>query len=114
VSEREPPPRRARGKVIVCRCEDVTLKDVRHSIALGYADIEEVKRYTGFGTGPCQGKECHALIAAIIAEESGRDPASIDPFTARSPISPAPLRLLAAIDIDVGPDGDDADAEEHD
>jgi len=86
---------RRRGKVIVCRCEDVTLKDVRHSIALGYADIEEVKRYTGFGTGPCQGKECHGLIASILASEGGRDPASIEPFTARSPISPTPLRLLA-------------------
>jgi sarcosine oxidase subunit beta len=84
-----------RGKVIVCRCEDVTLKDVRHSIALGYADIEEVKRYTGFGTGPCQGKECHGLIAALIAAESGQDPAAIEPFTSRSPISPTPLRLLA-------------------
>ncbi|HKE20169.1 MAG TPA: (2Fe-2S)-binding protein [Kofleriaceae bacterium] len=118
MSDRGPAPGRARGKVIVCRCEDVTLKDVRHSIALGYADIEEVKRYTGFGTGPCQGKECHALIAAIIADEAGRDPASIDPFTARSPISPAPLRLLAAIDPepegDEGDEGDDDTAEEHD
>jgi sarcosine oxidase subunit beta len=93
----------ARGKVIVCRCEDVTLKDVRHSIALGYADIEEVKRYTGFGTGPCQGKECHALVASIVARESGRDPASIEPFTSRSPISPTPLRLLAG-----SPDDEDA------
>ncbi len=97
--------RKGKGKVIVCRCEDVTLKDVRHSIALGYADIEEVKRYTGFGTGPCQGKECHALIAALIAAESGRPPSSIEPFTARSPIAPTPLRLLASA-------ADGADGEE--
>jgi len=95
-----------RGKVIVCRCEDVTLKDVRHSIALGYADIEEVKRYTGFGTGPCQGKECHALIAALIAAESGRPPSAIEPFTARSPISPTPLRLLAGVDAAADTEGD--------
>lgn len=97
-----------KGKVIVCRCEDVTVKDVRHSIALGYADIEEVKRYTGFGTGPCQGKECHGLIASILAEESGRDPAVIEPFTSRSPISPTPLRLLAG----AGDDGAVADDDE--
>jgi bacterioferritin-associated ferredoxin len=97
----------SKGKVIVCRCEDVTLKDVRHSIALGYADIEEVKRYTGFGTGPCQGKECHALIAALIADQSEREPASIEPFTSRSPIAPTPLRLLAAIDP---PERDEDDA----
>jgi sarcosine oxidase subunit beta len=86
----------SRGKVILCRCEDVTLHDVVHSIELGYTDIEEVKRYTGFGTGPCQGKECHALVAATIAAETGADPASIEPFTSRSPISPTPLGLLAA------------------
>jgi NAD(P)H-nitrite reductase large subunit len=95
VTERDRERAAGRGKVIVCRCEDVTLKDVRHSIALGYSDIEEVKRYTGFGTGPCQGKECHGLVAALIAEESGQDPAAIEPFTSRSPISPTPLRLLA-------------------
>lgn len=88
----------SRGKVVLCRCEDVTLSDVVHSIELGYTDIEEVKRYTGFGTGPCQGKECHALIAATIAAETGADPASIEPFTSRSPISPTPLGLLAAGD----------------
>ncbi len=93
------------GKIILCRCEDVTLKDVEDSIAHGYADIEEVKRYTGFGTGPCQGKECHALIAALIAAESGRSPSSIEPFTARSPIAPTPLRLLASV-------ADGADGEE--
>jgi sarcosine oxidase subunit beta len=85
-----------KGKVILCRCEDVTLVDVRHSISLGYTDIEEVKRYTGFGTGPCQGKECLALVATTLAEATGRDPASIPPFTARSPITPTPLGLLAS------------------
>ncbi|HLU68930.1 MAG TPA: (2Fe-2S)-binding protein [Kofleriaceae bacterium] len=84
-----------KDKVILCRCEDVTLKDVLHSIELGYSDIEEVKRYTGFGTGPCQGKECLALVAITLAERTGRDPSSIRPFTSRSPITPTPLGLLA-------------------
>jgi sarcosine oxidase subunit beta len=91
-------------KVILCRCEDVTLKDVVHSIELGYDDIEEVKRYTGFGTGPCQGKECHALIASVLAERTARAPSTIPPFTARSPICPTPLGVLAR----AGDDGDGA------
>ena len=62
-----------KGKIMLCRCEDVTLKDVRHSIELGYAHIEEVKRYTGFGTGPCQGKECTSLIAMVIAVRQALD-----------------------------------------
>ena len=90
------------GKVIVCRCEDATLEDIRHAVAKGYRDIEEVKRYTGFGTGPCQGKECHRVIALAIAEATGQPPAAIKPFTARPPITPTPLKIFAR-----DPSGDD-------
>ena len=83
-------------KTMVCRCEDVTLDDVTHAVALGYTDIEEVKRYTGFGTGPCQGKECLALVATQLARITRQPPAAIPPFTARPPLAPTPLKLLAA------------------
>ncbi len=81
-------------KVLICRCEDVTLADVEHSVAKGYTDIEEVKRYTGFGTGPCQGKECLAVLALALAELTGRPPEEIPPFTVRPPITPTPLKLF--------------------
>jgi bacterioferritin-associated ferredoxin len=83
------------GKVILCRCEDVTLADVQHAVALGYTDVEEVKRYTGFGTGPCQGKECLRGIVAAIAEASGAAPATLAPFTSRPPLVPTELAVLA-------------------
>ena len=83
------------GKVILCRCEDVTLADVRHAVALGYADLEEVKRYTGFGTGPCQGKECLREVALAIAAASGHAPAAIQPFTTRPPLVPTELGVFA-------------------
>lgn len=82
-------------KIVLCRCEDVTLGDLEHTVARGYCDIEEVKRYTGFGTGPCQGKECLAPVALQLARLTGAPPASISPFTSRPPLSPTPLRLLA-------------------
>ncbi len=83
------------GKIILCRCEDMTLADLQHSVDRGYTDIEEVKRYTGFGTGPCQGKECLALVATELARITKRPPAEIPPFTARPPLAPTPLKLLA-------------------
>jgi bacterioferritin-associated ferredoxin len=82
-------------KVIVCRCEDVTLADVQHAVASGYADLEEVKRYTGFGTGPCQGKECLREVALAIAAATGRPPAVLQPFTTRPPLVPTELAVLA-------------------
>ena len=82
-------------KVILCRCEDVTLADVEHAVRLGYTDVEEVKRYTGFGTGPCQGKECLRGIVAAIAAAAGRDPDTLSPFTSRPPLVPTELAVLA-------------------
>jgi sarcosine oxidase subunit beta len=82
-------------KVILCRCEDVTLADVQHAVDLGYADVEEVKRYTGFGTGPCQGKECLRGIVTAIADAAGRPPATLAPFTSRPPLVPTELAVLA-------------------
>ena len=83
------------AKTIVCRCEDVTLADVEHAVALGYGHIEEVKRYTGFGTGTCGGKECMALCAMLLAEKSGLPPSEMEPFTSRPPIATIQLGTLA-------------------
>jgi len=82
-------------KIVLCRCEDVTLADLEHCVSRGYLDIEEVKRYTGFGTGPCQGKECLAPMATQLARLTNAPPASIRPFTSRPPIAPTPIKLLA-------------------
>ena len=83
------------GKVIVCRCEDVTRDDVARAIVAGYLDIEEVKRYTGFGTGPCQGKECLRHAALLVAELTGVAPKDVRAFTARPPIAPVALKYFA-------------------
>jgi sarcosine oxidase subunit beta len=83
-------------KTLVCRCEDVTLEELEGAIARGYEDIEELKRVTGFGTGPCQGKECQVTCALVLAARAKLAPGEIQPFTARSPLRPVPLGLLGA------------------
>ena len=81
-------------KIILCRCEDVTLTDIERAVKTGFSDLEEVKRYTGFGTGPCQGKECLAVVALALAQATGIPAALVPPFTARPPLTPTPLRLF--------------------
>jgi bacterioferritin-associated ferredoxin len=81
-------------KILVCRCEDVTLHELEEAIARGHDDIESLKRYTGFGTGWCQGKACLALCAARIEAKGGTVTA---PFTARPPYHPVSLGALAAL-----------------
>jgi bacterioferritin-associated ferredoxin len=82
------------GKVLVCRCEDVTLHELVDAIRRGHDDLESLKRYTGFGTGWCQGKWCQAACARVLSERGG-DAAA--PFTARPPYHPVALAHLAAI-----------------
>jgi len=83
-------------KAFVCLCEDVTLDELRKVIRRGYTDIEEVKRITGIGTGPCQGKQCLHTLRAVLAQETGRALDDIPLTTGRPPVSPVPFGLLAA------------------
>ncbi len=85
------------AKTLLCACEDVTPDDVRRAFELGYRDVESVKRYTGLGTGPCQGKSCQALATRELLR-LGATPAEVAPFTVRPPLQPTPLAALASID----------------
>ena len=80
----------------VCRCEDVTLAELDHTLARGLTTVEEIKRYTGLGTGPCQGKECVGLLCRLLIERGALAPADAQPFTARPPVEPVTFGSLAA------------------
>jgi sarcosine oxidase subunit beta len=84
-------------KTLVCACEDVTLEDVRSAFTAGHRDIESVKRYTGLGTGPCQGKSCLGLVTRELLR-LGAAPGAEEPFTARPPVDPVTLAALASLD----------------
>jgi bacterioferritin-associated ferredoxin len=82
------------AKVLVCRCEDVTLHELEDAIARGHNDIESLKRYTGFGTGWCQGKSCVAICARELAQRGGTVAL---PITPRPPFHPQRLADLAGL-----------------
>ncbi|MEX2645706.1 MAG: 2Fe-2S iron-sulfur cluster-binding protein [Gaiellaceae bacterium] len=83
------------GRCFVCVCEDVTVKDLKRSIAEGFDSLELAKRYTTVTMGPCQGRLCHLAAIRLHARETGLDEAAIGTTTARPPWSPVPLGLLA-------------------
>jgi sarcosine oxidase subunit beta len=90
-------PARSSDKVVVCACEEVTRHDLDDAIARGHCDVESVKRYTGLGTGPCQGKSC--LVAAVehLSQRVNLPPGAQVPFTARTPLQPTRLAELAGL-----------------
>jgi sarcosine oxidase, subunit alpha len=96
---------RRRGRWIACVCEDVLLSEVEEAARRGYRGIEVAKRYTGLGTGICQGRYCvpDALLLLSLLEQ--RAPADVGYITQRPPVFPTPLAALAGWDAPVTADG---------
>ena len=85
-------------KAFVCRCEDITESECRAAIREGYTGFEDLKRFLGLATGPCQGKACVVLATRLIADATHRPPEAIDVMTFRPPLRPIALGVLAAPD----------------
>lgn len=81
--------------MFVCLCEDVTVDELRVAVKRGYTDIEEIKRITGIGTGPCQAKQCLQLLRRALAEETGVPLDEIPMTTLRPPLVPIPFGAWA-------------------
>ena len=67
------------SKTFLCRCEDVTLEDFRAAYREGFTELESLKRYTGVGTGFCQGKGCLSEAATELARLRDISPAPVNP-----------------------------------
>ncbi len=83
-------------KIFMCRCEDVTLLEVTKAVDLGHSDLESIKRYTGLGTGWCQGRQCLASCARWLEGKKGVEPQA-PPITPRPPLHPVPIAWLAQL-----------------
>lgn len=81
--------------MIVCRCEEVTVGDVKRAIAQGATDLTGIKRRTRAGMGLCQGRTCESLIIRILAQELGRKPSDFSAASARPPVTPVTFGVLA-------------------
>lgn len=54
---------------IICRCERVTVGEIRELIRKGVRDINEIKTVTRAGMGACGSKTCNSLIHRLFREE---------------------------------------------
>ena len=87
-----------KSKVIICRCNDVTQKEIEDLIDQGITDIEEIKRLTRIGMGPCQGRTCLPLVVGIIAKKTGKKIEEIQLPATRVPIRPVSMGVLTGGD----------------
>lgn len=80
---------------IVCRCEELTWKEVRTGIEHGGTDFRTLKSATRLGMGPCQAKFCWPSASRQVARLTERAMEDIGPISVRNPIRPISLGALA-------------------
>jgi len=88
--------------LIVCRCEELYWVDIVEAIRAGARTLDEIKRLTRCGMGPCQWKGCWSTVAAMIAEETGVPLAELAPPRIRAPVRPVRLDALLTADQAAG------------
>ncbi|MTI48070.1 (2Fe-2S)-binding protein [Sporosalibacterium faouarense] len=83
------------NNTIICRCSDLSLQDIRDLINDGYTSLEEIKRISRAGMGPCQGRTCSQLILREISRITGKDIHDLQPCTNRPPTMGIKLKTIA-------------------
>jgi len=81
--------------IVICRCEDVTLADVRRVISEGARTLDDVKRLTRAGMGPCQGRTCRHLVLRELSRLTGAGMEDLSLPTFRPPTRSVKLGVIA-------------------
>ncbi len=81
----------APDELILCRCEEVSVGDVRAVVDEGHWEINRVKAHCRVGMGRCQGRMCGLAAAEIVAERSGRAVEQVGRLRGQAPIKPLPF-----------------------
>lgn len=87
----------ANDDTIVCRCEEVTARRVRESVALGCVGPNQLKGFSRCGMGPCQGRMCGLTVSEMIAACRDVPVAEVGALRQRPPVKPLLLGELAAL-----------------
>ena len=80
--------------IVICRCEEVTSKEILDAIHAGATTPDTVKRRTRAGMGHCQAGSCSKHVARMISEELNKPLSEIRDITTRPPIVPVTVNLL--------------------
>ncbi len=85
------------GETIVCRCEEVTARDILDAVAIGATGPNQLKAYRRTGMGPCQGRLCGLTVTELMAQARGKTPQEIGYYRLRAPVKPITLAELASM-----------------
>lgn len=81
-------------KMIICRCEEVSLQDIKNTADKYNCSAREVKLRTRAGMGYCGGRTCRKAVDAVLEEVTGEKPGHELPLKVQPPVRPVPLSVL--------------------
>jgi len=82
---------------IACRCEEVTVAQIRRAARLGAQGPNQAKAFTRCGMGPCQGRICGSIVSQVMADTLGKPVAEVGAYRPRAPYKPVTLGALAGL-----------------
>jgi thioredoxin reductase len=85
----------ATPETIVCRCERVTLGELRDAALPEVSDPNWIKGPTSAAMGICLGRACETAVAVSLSTLRGEPLSSARPLNVRPPFRPVPLRCVA-------------------
>lgn len=85
--------------VMLCRCENVTVGEVRSAMSreLGPIEVNRVKAMTRCGMGRCQGRVCGPALQEIVAATTGGDGAAAGRLRGQAPVKPIALAAAGTV-----------------
>ena len=86
----------ATDDTVICRCEDVTLKQLKTALADDTIQIKDFKRMTRMGMGPCEGRMCGPSIIEMLRHRLNATAEDVGCLKPRPSIKPVALGVLAA------------------
>jgi len=93
----------------ICRCEELTLGDVRAGLSTAPGHVGTLKRATRIGMGRCQGRYCGPVAARMVSDATGKPIEDLSFFAPRVPIKPVAISAILAAQEALGEAADDGD-----
>lgn len=81
--------------IVVCRCEERTVAQLKMGYAQGAKGPNELKGMTRCGMGPCQGRMCGHTVTELLASWRGEAVEKVGYYRLRSPMKLLNLEELA-------------------
>ncbi len=79
-------------ETVICRCEDVTMGEIKKAVEEGFYLIRELKETTRITMGNCQGRTCFPIVTEYL-RALGRRP---EPMSVRPPLKPVEMSVFVS------------------